>query len=281
MLNSPVRPVAVAGAIGIEPAEPLGLSSLRPAEPEPPRPAPTPPLFYGNPVVVSVARHGGASYVAAGHYHFARHSNSVPVTLAEFPFAMRHYPIVFAAGAPPVPVAVVGIDKDDNLFVDDRGQWEDGVYIPAYVRRYPFIFLENPAAKEFVLAIDEAADAIGEGGDDRLFIDGKPGAVIERALAFCREYQAGAIDTRAFCEAIAVESLLADKEAEFALRDGRRVRLTGFRVIDEDRFNKLSDRAFTRFRRQGWLAPIYLQLAAATNWPGLVERAARRGVADS
>ncbi len=253
---------------------------MPPAKPEPP-PAPTPPLFYGNPIVVSAARPGGASFVPAGHYRFARRSNSVPVTLTEFAFAMRHYPIVFATGAPPVPVVVVGIDKDVNLFVDERGQWEEGAYIPAYVRRYPFIFLENSAAKEFVLAIDEAADAIREGGDDRLFIDGKPGAVLERALAFCREYQAGAIDTRAFCEAIAAESLLADKEAEFALRDGRRVRLTGFRVIDEDRFNKLSDRVFTRFRRQGWLAPIYLQLAAATNWPGLVERAARRGVAES
>src|SRR6202034_1676627 len=64
----------------------------------------------------------------------------------------------------------------------------------------------------------------------------------------------------------------------FALASGRRVRLTGFRVIDEKRFNKLPNKTFLQFRKRGWLHPIYLQLVATVNWAGVIDLAAQRGV---
>jgi hypothetical protein len=235
------------------------------------------PLFYRRPVVLAAARHFGLSYTPPGDYRFARASNSIPLTIAEFVPAVRHYPIVFAGGSPVMPVAIVGVDADDNLFVDGGGRWLDGAYVPAYARRYPFIFVEADDKKEFMLAIDEAAEMLKPGDGNPVFRDAQPTEIIRQALAFCSEYQANVNATRAFCDALEKEALLVPKEADFALATGRRVRLTGFRVIDEERFNKLPNKTFLQFRKHGWLHPIYLQLVATANWAGVIDLAAKRG----
>jgi hypothetical protein len=239
------------------------------------QPAPM-PLFYRRPVALSPARHIATSILGVNDYRFARQSNSIPLSLTEFSLAVRHYPIVFAGTAPPVPVAIVGIDAADNLFVDEDGHWLDGAYVPAYVRRYPFVFIEDAARQEFILGIDEAAPALGEFGENRLFRDGKPTVLVDRALSFCREYQANVNATREFCAALEAESLLSEKTAEFALKNGRKVRLTGFRVIEEARFDKLPGKEFLALRRRGWLHPIYLHLVATANWATLIDLAAQR-----
>jgi len=235
------------------------------------------PLFYRRPVVLAAARHFDLNYVPIGDYRFARASNSIPLTIAEFVPAVRHYPIVFTGAAPVLPVAIVGVDADDNLFVDGGGQWAAGAYVPAYVRRYPFIFVEADNKTDFLHAIDEAARVLKPGDGNGVFRDGQPSELIRQALSFCGEYQANVAATRAFCDALEEESLLVPKQADFTLASGRRVRLGGFRVIDEERFNKLPNKTFLQFRKRGWLHPIYLQLVATVNWAGVIDLAAKRG----
>jgi SapC len=236
------------------------------------------PLFYRKPVAVSAGQHGALSLVPVTDYGFARNTNSIPLAIAEFALAVRHYPIVFAATRPAIPVAIVGIDAAENLFLDVLGRWVDGVYLPAYVRRYPFLFIESADGAEFALAVDEAANALKIGGDTRLFEDGKPSAALERALAFCREYQSNVATSRAFADALEAEGLLVDRVATFELKSGRKVRLSGFRVVDEERFNALPDAAFLAFRKRGWLTPLYLHLVSTANWSGIIDLAARRGL---
>jgi hypothetical protein len=174
---------------------------------------------------------------------------------------------------------VVGTSETRNLFVDKAGRWAEGVYIPAYVRRYPFLFFENPKEKDtqFILGIDDAAPLLKEGPQNRLFLNGKPTRVVERALAFCSEYQTNITITRDFCKAVESERLLSDKEAVITLADGRKTRLTGFRVIEEKSFDKLPSKTFLRWRRRGWLHPVYLHLVSIANWAQLIDRAAGPG----
>jgi hypothetical protein len=242
--------------------------------------APALPLFYRRPVALSPERHFGLALVPPGNYEFARYTNAVPLNVSEFSLAARHYPIVFTAGDPAAPVAVVGVGVDHrNVFIDAAGKWLPGVYVPAYVRRYPFIFSEDRAKKEFVLSIDEAANGLQEraGPEDKLFWEGKPTALVERALAFCSEYQTSVEFTRQFCAAMTEQGLFSEKEASFALTDGRKFRLTGFRVIDEARFDKIPGKSLLRLRRQRFLHPIYLHLVSMANWAMLLDLAAQQG----
>lgn len=237
------------------------------------------PLFYKRPVAVSPARHFNLSYKDEGNFGFARDTNSVPLNSSEFSLAVRHFPIVFTLGSPAIPVTVVGIAKDRNLFVDAAGRWAEGVYIPAYVRRYPFIFIENSKKKEFTLGVDEASRALQDGMDNPLFRGGQPTELLKRSLAFCNDYQANVDATRKFCTALEEAELLGEKHAGITMTNGQNFRLTGFRVIDEAKFARLSAETFLRFRKRNWLSPIYLHLASIANWAVLVDRAAMENVA--
>src|SRR6202167_3688090 len=112
--------------------------------------AETLPMFYKSPRPLDRARDGKLRVSRPTHFRFAANTNAVPLLIDEFPMAAAYYPIVFAAGNSPVPAAVVGLKNDNNLFLDREGRWLNGAYLPAYVRRYPFILLDDPTQKQFV-----------------------------------------------------------------------------------------------------------------------------------
>jgi len=232
------------------------------------------PIFYRKPRPLQAERDADLGVREDGDYGFARQANAVPLVAVEMTLACRHYPIVFAAGAVPQPVALLGLRGGQNLFVDAAGRWSEGVYIPAYVRRYPFIFMENADKSEYTLCIDEAAAAAVRGGGRPLFADGKPTDLAQRVLAFCRDYQANHNATQAFVQAVAAADLLVDNRADVTLGSGERLSLAGFKVIDEARFNALDGEVLLRWRGEGWLALVYAHLISISNWAGLVDRTA-------
>lgn len=235
------------------------------------------PLFYQSPTVLRPAAHGGRSLAPQGNYRFAARSNAVPLVAEEIAVAGRHFPVVFSEGDTPHPVAVLGLRGQHNLFVDEAGRWREGVYVPAYVRRYPFIFHENTAGNELTLCIDEASELLIDGRDNPLFdAQGEPTALTRNALAFCRDFQAQHQLAVAFTRALIEADLLVDHRADVTLTDGQRLSLSGFKVIDEKRLAKLPDATFLQWRRQGWLPLIYGHFFSVGAWSGLIDCTATR-----
>src|SRR5690606_30867419 len=208
-------------------------------------------------------------------YAFAASTNAVPVVADEMSTAARHFPIVFSDEATPHPVAILGLRGQQNLFVGDDGQWAAGVYVPAYVRRYPFIFLEDEARAELTLCIDEAAEAVVSGRERPLFDEaGQPTALTRSALTFCRDYQVQHLAAAAFASALVEADLLVDHRADVSLNNGQRLSLTGFKEIDADRFASLPDETFLAWRAKGWLTLAYAHFFSVGAWSALVDRVA-------
>jgi len=230
------------------------------------------PLFYQRPTPLDPARHGAKRLRRGSGFGFAARTNSVVLTAAEFPSALRFYPIVFTVADPPMPLALLGVTTEVNLFVDATGAWRRHVYVPAYVRRYPFAFIESPDRKAFTLCVDEASSAITDGDGEPLFVDGKPSAVTEQALRFCSEFQGLFQGTQAFVQALADANLLIERQADFRAPDGRQASLSGFRIVDEKRFNELPDATFLDWRRRGWVHLVHAHLFSLANLNDLFER---------
>src|SRR5579863_7108577 len=127
------------------------------------------PLFYAKPCPLRPQLHGGVSLKQPRHFGFARIGNAIPITSAEFPQVQRDYPIVFTEAPLPMPVAVVGLEDGINSMVEPNGTWRLGSYVPAYVRRYPFLFAEHPQTRALTLCIDEASDCLEPGDRNPLF----------------------------------------------------------------------------------------------------------------
>jgi len=233
------------------------------------------PLFFKKPVPLDVTRHAKAALLQSQDATFAVATNSIVVNVAEFFEAAKYYPIVFLQAESPLPVAILGLEQK-NYFVNSKGRWKDGTYVPAYVRKYPFILMDIPERKEFALCIDEAAPqfkASGAKGALTLFEDDKPTEATRNALEFCTAYQNHYQITRAFCEGIRDAGLLMPTRSDIKLANGREIHLGGFFAIDEKKVGELSDETIVDFHKKGWLPLIYASLISYSNWKLLVDMA--------
>jgi len=237
------------------------------------------PLFFQKPEALNAELHSKLRLSQKADFGFARATNAVPVMGSEFAQAGHFYPIVFAGDAP-MPVAVLGL-KDSNVFVDAEGNWDKAVsYIPAYVRRYPFTFIEQPGQQGFLLGIDRACSRVGENGEgaSALFADGKPTNLTNDALQFCAAFQNDLVVTQAFSAALAEHNLLIDRQANATLTDGRRYGMQGFRIVDPKVFQALPDEVVVDWHRKGWLALVHAHLVSLDRFANLLDRTAKTTV---
>lgn len=228
------------------------------------------PLFYDNPVTISLERHGALQLRAPLDFGFARNTNAVPLTLAEIPLAAQWYPIAFSAGEATRPLAILGLREGENLFVDHEGAWREGAYVPIYVRRYPFILRQEDDL--VALCIEERGDVLIESGGAPLFVEDQPADLLASAMQFCRSAQAAERATIPFVEELKALELLDGRTAMIAVPGGAQMSLSGFLTIDEARLRALSDERFLELRRRGWLSAIFSQIQSTLNWARLADR---------
>jgi hypothetical protein len=231
------------------------------------------PLFYRSLTPIDAARHGGKSLRRRIGFDFARSSHAVLLNGSEFEAAARFYPIVFTPSPAAAALAVVGVRRDRNLFVDTAGDWRPGAYIPAYIRRYPFIFHESADKQQYTLCLDEASGALEDSDDRQLFRGSKPTPIVQDALKFCAAFQRDFTGTHEFVEQLSERGILIPNQAEITLNSGEKLAVTGFHIIDRDRFAGLPDSAFLEWRRKGWLPWVFAHFVSHGNWSALVDLA--------
>lgn len=243
---------------------------------------PTLPLFYNDPVLLRFEEHGDVGLAPGADFGFASEAVAIPLCIGEFVPAMRHYPIVFAADSVASPLAVVGIRQGHNLFIERDGGWRAGSYVPAYVRRYPFIGTETPDKARQLLTIDRKSDrfvaSVSARSDaQRLFdTEGKPTSTAQSAMAFCHAYHADVVNTLAFAKALDEAKLLSPNHVQIQFPDGAQQTLNGFRSMDEKAFRALPTRTVTDWHATGWLDLATLHLASLQNFQSLLDLNAQR-----
>jgi hypothetical protein len=233
------------------------------------------PQFYRDPCVFDAALHGRLRLKPSGRLDFAARTNSIVLGANELYLAQAHYPIVFTIGAAISAVAVVGLQEARNLFLDADGTWQANSYVPAYVRRYPFVLVQHTDRDELTLAFDRAADTISEADGEPLVADGKPSLVVQRALDFCVAFQQQVEGARQFAAALVERKLLVENRAQVNLPSGMATALSGFQIVDETRFTMLADDVILDWQRRGWLGLVYAHLMSMHRWEALARLAAR------
>lgn len=243
-----------------------------------PEAGPVTPMLYRDIQPISPDAHGelGLSTVERP-YDFAAEANAVPITAQEFPFAMRFFPIVFSGGDQPLPLAVLGISKGENLFVEADGDWTEGVYIPAYIRRYPFVLATDDGEQRFALAIDPTAPHLSATPQHRFFEGTEPTAFLTDMLEFCKQYQHQHLQTRSLIDALKRHDLTAIREVQVPRGEGEEPQTIGRYIgVDQKRLDELSNEAFLDLRDVGALPWIYFHLASGLNWERLLYRTQMR-----
>ncbi len=238
------------------------------------------PLFYQAPVPLAPERHGKLSIVRSANFSFSQKTNSIPLTAPEFSMASKFYPIVFAGDEKPVAFGLVGIRDNENLMVDGEGKWQPDTYIPTYVMRYPFIFMENENDNRLVLCVDEKASAVQESGENPFFKDNEPTELSKQALKVCTDYHKHITLTEQFTAELKKYDLLKGHYAEFNMNSGQKFNLGGFQVIDEEKFNELPDDVVLDWHKKGFMFLIHAHFMSMSNWQRLINATADRLMED-
>jgi hypothetical protein len=230
-------------------------------------------LFYQKPVPLNAKTHGDWRILTGEqHFGFAAEINSVLLAGIEFIEACKEYPIVFAmSGDSLVPVALLGLRETRNLFVSEDGRWL-GRYIPAFIRRYPFVLADAADQNQKVVCIDEAYQGFNQPDGEDLFEDGKPRPVLEKAIEFLNEYQQQYSRTEALIKRLRDNELLSKINARVTAGDGQETALEGLLVVDEKKLLALDDEKSLALFRSGELAWIYAHLISIANIGTLAAR---------
>lgn len=231
------------------------------------------PLFYHRVVGLEPAQHGDLRLDRGQDYSFAAHADNIPLVMGELEAAAQHYPILFTTGLDPTPVALVGLRREENLFVMPDGRWREGGYLPAYCRAYPFIFINTGSGDERYIGIDADAACLRRDGGDALFADGQPTPALETAIAFCDQYRNAAYAAKEFGKALADQGVLQEEAVSVTFDDGRTAQVRGFQVIRPERLDNIVDEVFLLWRHNGYLSGVFAHLFSLGRLNSLVELA--------
>lgn len=223
------------------------------------------PLFYKDLVPLNTNEHSGWKTRTLTSAKFMEGQHAIPLTIEEFVPASRNYPIIFSDSDNPVPLALMGMNEGVNVFMDDEGKFPDPIYIPAYVRRYPFLLARlRQDSEELSLCFDPTADALGDFADEgatALFDDGKPSENTKAILNFCENFEQAGAQTNAFMEELKKLDLLMPGEVAINQEGNAQPFVyRGFKMVDEEKLRNLTGDKLRKMNQNGMLPLIHAHL---------------------
>lgn len=245
----------------------------------------TPPFGYQN--IVPFYKNMKVRLPAPGELPgFARSSNAVPVSYSEFATACRDYPLAFVStdgGKHFSPVAVMGMAGAENLFLTG-GRWDEKVYLPAYVRRYPFcmarVSLDGKPQADRLVCVEQAfIPGEGEDGESMFDASGQPTQRWSQISQLLEEYERDLERSREMCEILADYALFEPFTLQATLKDAGPLNLGGMYRVDEKKLEFLNAAQHKNLIKKGIMGRIYAHLISLDNFGRLLARKATAGKA--
>ena len=222
------------------------------------------PLFYKDLMPLNSRDHADWRARTVDKASWLGNQHAIPLTVAEFPMAQRSFPIVFSAGDSPVPLALMGLNEGINVFFEEDGTPRGDAYVPAYIRRYPFLLAKlRPDVDEMSLCFDPTTDIIGDFKEgEALFADGQPSDHTKGVLDFCEKFEEAGARTQAFIKELTDADLLMDGEVAIQQNDkpDQPYVYRGFKMVNQEKLKELDAEKLKGWHETGLLPLIYAHL---------------------
>lgn len=240
-------------------------------------------LFYTAPEPLSREVHGKLGVVRKDKpFKFAAQGHVVPLTVAEFPLACISYPIIFA-GDQRQPLAVMGLNPGQNIFVEADGGFQVGSYVPAYIRRYPFVLANDDAQQRMIVCIERPSELFSEENPDMPLFDenGEPSEYTKNSIKFCEDFETERRRTESFVQLLTDLDLFETKTAVFRPmlangQQGEPQKIADYFGVSEEKLRALPAEKLVELRDSGALEKIYNHLSSLAGWDRLIAIATMR-----
>jgi hypothetical protein len=227
--------------------------------------------LYQQPTVLSRQKHKNILFTPQKDLSYTQNINSVPINTIEFSAASRELPIMFSKDKDDnyLPIAMLSLENKGHHLLTDKGVWKTEVYVPAFLRRYPFILSGKGA-----VCIDAKAPhfADKQTGKPLLTETGEFTPILKGAMTFLNRYEKQGEKTREFADACKAAEIL--KPCPFKIRQGKGkvLKLDNLYMIDVAKLSKLPAETVVEWHKKGWLALAYAHLNSLSSFQRLLER---------
>ncbi len=190
---------------------------------------------------------------------------------SEIAEAAKYFPVLFpevdektANQTANLPIALFSLKPGKNLFVAADGSWNCD-YIPAHIRRYPFIFAGLSEPGNFALAFDaQAAHFKTDDGEPLFDGEGKATALVEQVKGFLGNFQNDLQATGQLVRELDRHGVLSARQLNLGAGDKTQA-LRGFRLVDLEKVKALDDATLAAWVRNGIMNIICAHLNSLTN----------------
>ena len=239
------------------------------------------PLFYNGLEPLSSETHATWRVRQLDVAPFLVGQHAIPITTDEFPLVQRFMPIVFSIGDDAIPLALMGLNEGVNVFVGDDGKLtENNLYVPAYVRRYPYMLARlRPDSEELSLCFDPTSEAIGAFDEgDALFENGQPSQVTKSILDFSEQFEQAGARTQAFMNELRELDLLMEGEVTIQPEQEQPPFVyRGFQMVNEEKLAALRGDQLRKMSQSGMLPLLYAHLFSLSLMREIFGRQAQQG----
>ena len=241
------------------------------------------PLFYQDLMPLNTRDHAGWNAKQTEHATWLVGQHAVPVTADELAQVQRHYPVIFSSGDQPVPLALMGLNEGVNTFVNDDGKFiEDDLYIPAYIRRYPFMLARlKEGSDEMSLCFDPTSGLVGEFDEGKALFDGdKPSEETQQVMQFCERFEQAGQRTQAMMQELKDADILMDGEVSINQDnrpDAQPYVYRGFKMVDQEKLQNLPTETVEKWHKSGLLVLIHAHLMSLDMMRIIFARQTRQG----
>lgn len=237
------------------------------------------PLLYRGLEPLNRQAHGDKKVRRIESIPAVAEAHAVPVTVDEFMLAGRFFPIIFSTGEQPIPLALMGLHEGANTFFNAEGKLlDDAVYVPAYLRRYPFMLVRlSEDTDQLSLCFDPTSGAVGDEGD-ALFDGDEPSQATADILTFCEQFEQAGQRTGAFMEELIKSGLLMDGEVAIQPEGSEQPFIyRGFQMVDENKFRELRGDELRKMNQSGSLGLVMAHLFSLALVRDIFARHVRQG----
>ena len=238
------------------------------------------PLFYNDLAPLSSQTHADYRLRPQELAPFLARQHAVPVTVDEFVLVQRRMPIVFSLGEDAIPLALMSLNEGTNTFFDEDGRLlDDEAYVPAYVRRYPFMLARlRPEAQELSLCFDPTSPALGESEEgERLFDNGQPTELVKSLLNFNEQFEQAGQRTAQFMKELREMDLLMEGDVSIQPEGAQPFIYRGFQMVNEEKLRDLRGDQLRKMSQSGLLPLIFAHLFSISQMRDLFARQQRQG----
>lgn len=229
-----------------------------------------------NRVLLNNVDHGDLHVVTRGDSGFGDDINQVLIFPTEFEVVQREYPIFFRKDAEGAfqSVALLGLDRDENLFLEERG-W-NARYVPAIQQRGPFSIALQGDGGEPMIHVDlddpRVLAAEAEGGGEPVFLPaGGNSPYLQHVARLLGVIYDGLEVSKAMFAAFEAHGLIEPIDLEIKLDEHTQYDLPDLYTISRERLAGLDAGALEALHRSGFLAVAQWVLSSLGNVGFLVE----------